>query len=99
MNLQKDWTAKLERYLSSMFQYCKITVWIVFQAMSDMNTRTEIAYKQNPIFDESSYSRFFYEKLLHNSMNLSNYKEALLTPENSFQTFMMPFTYLPDEFK
>ena len=89
MTLQKSWKAKLDRALSSMFQYCKITVWIVFQAMSDMNTRTEIAYKQNPIFDESSYSRFFYQKLLHNSMTLSNYQKALFTLENRFQIFMI----------
>ena len=30
MTLQKGWKAKLERALSYMFQYCKITVWIVF---------------------------------------------------------------------
>ena len=84
MTLQKGWKAKLERALSSMFQYCKITVWIVFQAMSDMNTRTEIAYKQNPIFDESSYSRFFLLQVITQFHEFVKLQESLIHARKQF---------------
>ena len=46
--------------------------------MSDMNTRTEIAYKQNPIFDESSYSRFFLLQVITQFHEFVKLQESLI---------------------